>query len=227
MQKIQAPLVDVYRKWEPPVRPTPAPLPHPRHRRIIGPVVVFTVALLAGLVGWNKAATADPGLRFSEPVVFRSSPAGQPGIREFENRLGREVEIDFARAARFTVVLKLTNEGSREVNLREIPRTSFFDWAIDRVSWSSSDDEDREVAASEPFRSFSLSPGGSVDIRLDSRFADCDLTGGGIFISPSQVNALPVTYKTWGFLRTIDVPFERAMLSFFAPGDCDRQIVRN
>lgn len=230
MQRIQAPLIDVYGDWQPRTLPAvPPPAPSSGRRRLIGPTVAIAVALLVGAFWWNKAATADPGLRFSEPAVFLSGRGDEPGIRQFENRLGREVEVDFARAVPFTVVLKLTNGRSHDVRLREIPRTTFYDWAIDRVSWSSSEDEDseREDAASEPFQPFTLTAGESVDIRLESRFADCDLTGGGILISPSQINALPVTYKAWGFLRTIDVPFERAMLSFFAAGDCDRQIVRN
>lgn len=91
--------------------PTPAPAPPPRHRRLVGLVVVFTVALFASLVGWNKAATADPGLRFSKPAVFRSGSGEEPVIRQSEYRLGREVEVDASRAARFTVVPRLTNGG--------------------------------------------------------------------------------------------------------------------
>jgi hypothetical protein len=223
MQKTHAPLVDVHGEWHPSVPPlAPAPPPR-RHRRLLRLAVMLTVVVLGGLVGWNKAATADPGLRFSEPVVFRSEPGDDSGIRQVENRLGREVEIDFARAARFTFVLKLTNEGSDEVKLRDFPSTSFYDGTIDHVSWSWANDEDGERvrAAYEPFEPFSLPAGESVDIRFDARFDDCDRTGDAIVISPSSVTELAVSYKTWGFLRTIKVPFERARLSFFTPGGCD------
>lgn len=228
MSAIQTPMKPIVGDWGPPEPEPPGWIQ--RRRPFIAVAGMLLLGLVVGLVRWNQLATADPGLSFSHPLVFRSEPGELGGIRTVENRLGREVEIDFVRAGRLTVILELTNGGGRGVEVRDLPAGPMYETTIERVSWSSTDhtapDAERARPTGVPFESFTLASGESVDIGFDLRFDECERTGGGIVFSPSQVKELTVAYKAFGFLRTIEVPFEGALVSLFDPGECESRIPR-
>lgn len=185
------------------------------------------IALLLGLVvvvvlaGWARAVATPPKLRFTNIAVFPVDPKDARAIHEIGNRLGREVELDFVPAARFTVLLDMTNEGRRKVRVEDLPD----EYDLKQAGYSPSvpdRDQRRPDYVDQPVRPFTLSPGESVTVRYTFEFRNTP--HGNCMFSPDQTRTLPVTYRKLGFRRTRWMPLDEAYLSTFTGPRCDENL---
>jgi hypothetical protein len=190
-------------------------------RRQTWVAVALSLVMVVVLAGWAKAVATPPNLRFTNIALFPLNPADGSAIHNRDNRLGREVELDFVRAGRFTVLLDLENHGRRAVHLKALPG----DGDLENAAYASrvlERDERRPDYADTPFRPLRLSAGDAITVRFDFRFPDCALPGREGLLSPPRITALPVTYTKLGFRRTRLVPLEASMLSMFVAGSCQQ-----
>jgi hypothetical protein len=187
--------------------------PSRRQARVALVVGLLVVVILAG---WARAVATPPKLQFSNIAVFPVDPEDAKAIH---NRLGREVEIDFVPAGRFTVLLDLTNGGHRQVRIGALPD----EWDLKEALFSSSaldGDRRRPEYVDESVQPFTLSPGESVTVRYAFKFPETN-PHPGCMLSPDQTRSIPVTYQKLGFRRTRWMPLDEAYLSTFTGPRCD------
>lgn len=192
----------------------------PSRRQVRAGIVVGLVVLVV-LTGWARAVGAPPKLRFTDISVFPVEAKDGKAIHNLDNRLGREVEIDFVPGGRFTVLLDLVNEGGRGVKIKGLPdeydlvQTGFS-------SFARSDRERRPEYVSETVRPFTLGPGKSVTVRYMYTFPATP--DSGCMIGPDQMREIPMTYRKLGFRRTRYMPLHEAYLSTFTAPRCDEHL---
>lgn len=185
------------------------------------------VALLLGLVvvvvltGWARAVATPPKLRFTNIAVFPVDPKDARAIHNIDNRLGREVEIDFTPAGQFTVLLDLTNEGHRKIRITDLPESGDLEQPL-FSSQVREREERRPEWIDEPVRPFSLAPRKSVTVRYMYKFPDSPR--GRCWLSPDQNRDIAVTYRRLGFRRTRSMPLRAAYLSTFPGPRCDESL---
>lgn len=184
--------------------------------------IVLGLVMVVVLAGLARALAAPPKLRFTDIAVFPVDPKDAKAIHDVENRLGREVEIDFVPAGRFTVLLDMTNEGHRRVRIKDLPD----EWDLKQARYSSparDRDQRRPEYVDEPIQPLTLSPGESITVRYTFKFPDTN-PHGGCMLSPDQTRNLPVTYRKLGFRRTRWMPLDDAYLSTFTGPRCDENL---
>jgi hypothetical protein len=193
-------------------------------RRQIRFATVASLVVAMGLGLLARAVATPPTLRFTNVAVFPVDPAHAEAVHTIENRLGREVEINFVPGGRFTVLLDLTNEGRRRVRVLDLPETG--DLEQPRFSPRAREREERRPGyVDERIRPFTLDPGESVTVRYTFVFSETIPNPGvGCMWSPDQSREAEVTYKKLGFHRTRSMPFREAYLSMFPSPRCDENL---
>jgi hypothetical protein len=189
-------------------------------RRQARVAMALGLVFLVVLAGWSRAVATPPKLRFTNIAVFPVAPKDAKAIHNVDNRLGREVEIDFVPAGQFTVLLDLTNEGHRRVRITDFPDDGDLEQAR-FSSFAREHEERRPEYVNEPVRPFKLSPGESITVRYTFRFPDTSPHPGGCMMGPDQTRNLAVTYRKLGFRRTRFMPLHEAYLSTFSGPRCD------
>lgn len=197
-----------------------------RRRKITsGVAAMVALALIGGGVWWNREVTDNP-LEFQPSLnVGRRDLTDRTGIVEVTNALGDETSVDFVRDGRFSAWIILRNEGPRDVRIEAIGPAGFYYWGLEGavVADDPDDPEESLPEGDRPLRPFTLHEGESRGVRLDFRFADCDLgqnQGGS-----STITSLGVKYRTLGFSRTVSVPFYEMAITVMATGHCDKPIL--
>jgi hypothetical protein len=193
-------------------------------RRQTRSAIVLGLLVVVVLAGWARAVATPPKLRFTNIAVFPLDSADAKAIHNIDSRLGREVEIDFVPAGRFTVLLDLTNEGHRRVRITDLPDDGDLEHAL-FSSQTVDSDRRRPEDVDEPVRPFTLSPGESISVRYTFKFPDTNSNPqGGCMMSPDQTRNVAVTYRKLGFRRTRWMPLHEAYLSTFTGPRCDENL---
>jgi hypothetical protein len=160
----------------------------------------------------------SPALRFDgTPVVWRTAPGDEAGVRVVDNALGSEVTVGFERAGTFSTELALVNHGRYPLKVAGFPEKGAYYYGLESVEMASD-----ASAPREPFRSFTLRRGASRLLVLHFRFADCDLQHGEL--GPSPRTSVPVDYRVFGLHQRQSVPFPRFALSV-PGGHCDHPVL--
>jgi hypothetical protein len=214
------------RSDEPPtVEEPPPPLWRRNWARLSAGLVV--VALVGGVVWWQRAVTTDPGLSFQARGIYAAEGVGtgdQTDITENRNLLGSEIAIAFSPGRRIVADWALYNGGARDVRIESVPRAGFYYWGYDAMEVFPTRAPDGVGATTaEPFRPFTLKAGETRDVRLHFRLADCDpakLQSGF-----SSIDTLEVRYRILGVERAVRVPLDEFVLAVRTIGGCDRPIL--
>jgi hypothetical protein len=193
--------------------------------RLVAGAVVVT--LVGGVVWWQRAVTADPGLSFQARGVYPAEGPGtgdQAGITENRNLLGSEIAIAFSPGRRIVADWTLHNGGARDVRIESVPSAGFYYWGYEALEvFPARSPGGVEATAAEPFRPFTLKAGETRDVRLHFRLADCDPAA--LQSGFSSIDALEVRYRTLGIERSVRAPLDEFVLAVATIGGCDRPIL--
>lgn len=207
--------------------PDPISVEHPRRRRRWPWAVVaaLVAALWSGGAWWNRMVSADPGLSFDGfgANVFRNPEGGdKSGITEVRNSFGTDAEVAYEAGSRIHAFVAVVNRGPRTVKIEAIPPQGFYYWAFDGAALSENPNTAFAGRDYSPFRPFTLEAGETRHVRLDFHQADCNPAG--LQDGDSRLLGLPVTYRTLGRARTVEVPFDRLRIGVSVMGECDRPL---
>lgn len=178
----------------------------------------MAAAVALAVLGVAFTQITTPALSFDgDPVVWRTGPGDEAGVRTVDNALGTEVTVGFERAGVFSARLALVNHGRYPVKVTGFPERGAHYYGLESVETASEPD-----GPSHPFRAFTLRRGATRWLTLTFRFAECDLEpGDGVAASRTS---LPISYRVFGWRQREAVPFSRFALSV-PTGRCDRPVL--
>jgi hypothetical protein len=193
-------------------------------RRALGAALAVVVGAVGAGAWWNRAVTADPGLILVGGAnVFRNKAGGDVnGITQVTNSFGTDVNVAYEAGSGIHAFFGLSNRGRRTVRIEGMAPEGFYYWGLDGVAVSEDLRTGSYGGEYKPFQPFTLRPGETRAVRVDFRQASCDPAG--LQDGSSRLDSLPVRYRTLGWTRTADLPFEEVTIAVRTMGVCDRPL---